>query len=252
MWGMTYFTSDYNEMIMAQNSRKFKIVIIDDDRSKYEILDPSTGQYKLPNDVSFMSVLLPPFEAVSNYIDGDLIKARSLYEAYLNEDYVVAQCMSAILAALFYGKNVLFFIPYDEEMSFEFGSVLFGYMNTAYGLSIGNIRVMESGAPYPNPIQLATIMCLMYDMGNITFEEFVINFPDGIPPMNSTCQNIINASGIDEIYIKAFLNINQNCVLMQNDIYKFVLMYMNGIKKSLMEHTTSKETGVAPILELGE
>lgn len=255
MWGATYFTSNYEELYMAQANPNFNIIIIDDDRRRYEIMDPSTGNYRLPDRVSFMSVLLPPFDSVSAYIDGRLLDAENIYNQYLYADYVVAQNLSAILAAVFYGKHLLFFIPPDEEISFDFSRVLFAYIQSNYGLRIGQISIPQSGLPMPTVYQLGAMIELMYDMGNAPFDIFVMNYPDGLMPSQFTIDKIYREGNMNDDIIRGLLNFPSYINIAPEHVAQAMVVYIKKARDIAFrkrEQQQNNQELKSPFVQMGE
>jgi hypothetical protein len=252
MWGATYFTSNYDELYMTQTNPNFNIVIIDDDRRRYEVIEPSTGKYRLPDRVSFMSVLLPPYEAMSAYIDGRILDSENIYSQYLYADYVVAQCLSAILTAVFHGKQLLFFIPADEDIAFEFSRILFGYIQSAYGLRIGRLGIPQSGIPMPTVYQMGAMIELMYDMNNANFDEFVINFPEGLIPSGFTIDKIYREGNLNETIIRRLLELPEYVYITPEHIPQAIVVYIRKAREVAYKKLQNRSNQLeSPFVQLG-
>jgi hypothetical protein len=110
------------------------------------IADP--GSYPDHPNVYNASILMPPFEILSAWANGDPYAMTTEYLAYLNTRE--PDEMLVVLLAALTKKNVVLYIPHDEYL--VFGMQLVDHIRLTYGIScitpIGQFNIDLSRMPF--------------------------------------------------------------------------------------------------------
>lgn len=168
MWGRTFYSNNYAEIPIAQQNG-VRVLVLDDDAENYRRMG-----------CTVVSVLLPPFEAIEAELNGDVQTASAIYVDYL-QNMVCSQVLATISAALFSGKDVMFFISPDEAKNMDFGYTFTEFIDKVFGYVPGNISFPNSGIGELNEQTLSNRLDLLYLQGYISIETYLSNYPGIIP-----------------------------------------------------------------------
>lgn len=126
----------------------------------------------IPN-VSPASILLPPYAAISAFLDNDKNTFFNEYFIHLGSKEADA-FICLILAASARGINILLYVPRDEAENLGFVDAFTQYMISAYGVYIGN----DNGAPFNFDIcHTANVLCRLYLHDFISYQELLVAYP---------------------------------------------------------------------------
>lgn len=132
-------------------------------------------EYLGPNPI-YASVLLPQYEAVSAYLDGNDQLAKSFYASYLSTREPDMYICSLIAASI-KGLNVLIYIDKDMyEMGFV--QIFYMYLIGAYGVYI-NVSPDTNFSFDPNFTTVVLSTLYMYDL--MDMGAFFAMYPQGVP-----------------------------------------------------------------------
>ncbi len=157
MMGTLYLTYDLNMCIA--NSGVRRTVIVSE--------DPVANN--LPNVVGG-SILMPPYEAMMQLIDGNIQEFNKLYHEYLASP-VPDKMIVLLIQALEQGINLLLYLDKDAEKTFA--TTLMEHFFYAYGIIIGTPTNQFSYDIAYDEI----LVSKMYIYGNISVEEFFVRYP---------------------------------------------------------------------------
>ena len=241
-------TTNFEEKNMALSNPNFRVIIMDDDPAKY--MELIQGEYKLPKNLSVLPVLLPTFESIDAYIEGDYEKSNLIYESYLTSP-IVQECLNVIFTLLFNNIAVLIYVPEDLHPVINCINTFINYLYANYAVMVSN-----SSNPFP-AIDLsrfntepdfinryAVLIDLMYCHNTIPIMEFCVQFPieytntisnlamykicmeeGGFEPNDSTYQDSMNFAiryiygmkqSITEKYNNGLQNLNSVAFVMQD------------------------------------
>ena len=171
--GKLIATSDWSAVQEVLASKDTKGMILDVfDNERYTAL--------LSSGMLYGSFLMPPYEAMSAAINGDINAYLGIYTTYLNSPEVVSNT-TKIMKLLYLGFNVVIFIP-SNVIEFGYHNIVIDNFRSAYGIGIECIN-----RPYQYDER--------YDQGNLdlmymfdaltideyaTSEEFARVIPDQI------------------------------------------------------------------------
>lgn len=128
----------------------------------------------IPQGFIECSVLLPPYEAVSAEIDGNMDMYESIYGSYLTFSDACFGMFATILVALNKGVNITMYVENGDELSHL--NYLLRYFEGTYGLIVGTATRQFSYDERFNS-QTAAILYSYMD-GFIDETEFMINQSD--------------------------------------------------------------------------
>lgn len=228
-FGVANVTSNTEELLQAQQSQLSNIIILDDDRSFYEIVNPATGERVLPPKVSFMSILLPSFNIVDIYMNGDKNGAFNMYEEYLYTNKNAIDCIESVVAVVLLGKNILFYIPGNANVILDFSRVLFEYIAMRYNLIVAPTNSIGGFTNNINDSQyLSALLNGLYVNNVINITQYMILYPNNILPCMEATINIITKFNISNEFIKNCLGLSPDTYLTQDVLQNFVMEYING------------------------
>ena len=152
----------------------FKPIAIVESESVLEI--PST------DNIQVASILLPSYDAVSAYLDGNLPLFQSMYFGQLS-DRNCDEFITLIMLALYRGNNILIYISSDEIKELPYPKVLSMYLENIYGYYPprqypGDQNIL--GEYLHNQAYDPLILCKMYQYSFIDSEEFLNVYPPNI------------------------------------------------------------------------
>ena len=125
------------------------------------------------NDIQVVeaSVLMPPYQAMLAYVDGDMARFKIEYANYLINTEAVRTLTAIIGKALLNGVNITLFIPKDEAQLFA--DSLLEYMLGAFGIMVGTSErqfiLLGNASIFINQA--------CYIANIITLDEFLANVP---------------------------------------------------------------------------
>lgn len=152
----------------------FKPIAIVESESVLEI--PST------DNIQVASILLPSYDAVSAYLDGNLPLFQSMYFGQLSGRNC-DEFITLIMLALYRGNNILIYISSDEIKELPYPKVLSMYLENIYGYYPprqypGDQNIL--GEYLHNQAYDPLILCKMYQYSFIDSEEFLNVYPPNI------------------------------------------------------------------------
>lgn len=125
--GNIYSINDFDEACRLSNQPNTVVLGFLDQCRKY------FGEDYRVLEVSY---LLPPYDACEAENLGDWDSFYTLYYTHLNNDNAQSY-IASIFAGLITGKTIFCYVP-EDEMILEFFPAFADYMESAYGLTIGN------------------------------------------------------------------------------------------------------------------
>jgi len=176
---------NFEEKNMAINNPEYRVIIMDDSPAKYMQL--IQGEYRLPKNVSVLPVLLPPFDSINAFIEGEFEKSNLIYEDYLNSPYV-QHCLNTIFTLLFNNVAVMIYIPEDADPVINCINTLINYIYARYGVITCNSSQIVPALDMNN-IDLnkyAVLIDLMYMNNTIPLDEFALQYPIEYAPLSPT------------------------------------------------------------------
>lgn len=152
----------------------FKPIAIIESESVLEI--PST------ENIQVASILLPSYDAVSAYLDGNLPLFQSMYFGQLSGRNC-DEFITLIMLAIYRGNNILIYISSDEIKELPYPKVLSMYLENIYGYYPprqypGDQNIL--GEYLHNQAYDPLILCKMYQYSFIDSEEFLNVYPPNI------------------------------------------------------------------------
>lgn len=128
----------------------------------------------IPQGLIECSVLLPPYEAVSAEIDGEMNAFEAIYGSYLTFSEACFGMFTTILVALNRGVNITMYVENGSELSHF--NYLLRYFENTFGIIIGTAQRKFS---YDRRFNWQTAAILYsYMDGFIDEGEFIINQTD--------------------------------------------------------------------------
>lgn len=125
----------------------------------------------IPEGFIECSVLLPPYEAVSAEIDGDMNAFEAIYGSHLTFSDACYGMFATILIVLNRGINITIYVENGDELSHF--NYLLRYIETTYGIQIGTANRPFYYDPKFNE-QTSAILYSYMD-GFISEQEFISN-----------------------------------------------------------------------------
>ena len=133
-------------------------------------------------NIQVASILLPSYDAVSAYLDGNLPLFQSMYFGQLSGRNC-DEFITLIMLALYRGNNILIYISSDEIKELPYPKVLSMYLENIYGYYPprqypGDQNIL--GEYLHNQAYDPLIFCKMYQYSFIDSEEFLNAYPPNI------------------------------------------------------------------------
>lgn len=134
------------------------------------------------DNIQVASILLPSYDAVSAYLDGNLPLFQSMYFGQLSSRNC-DEFITLIMLALYRGNNILIYISSDEIKELPYPKVLSMYLENIYGYYPqrqyrGDQNIL--GEYLHNQAYDPLILCKMYQYSFIDSEEFLNEYPPNI------------------------------------------------------------------------
>lgn len=134
------------------------------------------------DNIQVASILLPSYDAVSAYLDGNLPLFQSMYFGQLSGRNC-DEFITLIMLALYRGNNILIYISSDEIKELPYPKVLSMYLENIYGYYPqrqyhGDQNIL--GEYLHNQAYDPLILCKMYQYSFIDSEEFLNVYPPNI------------------------------------------------------------------------
>lgn len=161
------------------------------------------------------SLLLPPYEAVASFLEGDIETARNIYFAYLDQKEQ-DMYICALIAASMKGINILIYTDTDMyEM--KFAQLFYEYMVTAFGVAM----ISEDQPVFMYDPMFTTVnVSKLYFYDFITSEVFFMLYPQGEPLLMTVIPKLA-------IEINPFINSNLDV-----DYYNYFYNYKEKVKSN--------------------
>lgn len=210
--GNIFITTDFTVVMnqCAMNDPNTRIVYIDNVDPKYE------------NILLNGTLLMPPYEAISARLEGDMQTYNITYNNYLASDFIIAY-LAIFVKLLYSGTNIILYMSKDSyEMYYK---TLYDFILFNFGISIGD----EQTPPTFNTNYIPQICNLLY-LNDVyfTFEEYMkwyplTQIPDDVIRKMITQVNpfSINCDGTFEWYKKYFEDYKAQ-VLQTGNVLKIV------------------------------
>ncbi len=133
-------------------------------------------------NIQVASILLPSYDAVSAYLDGNLPLFQSMYFGQLSGRNC-DEFITLIMLAIYKGNNILIYISSDEIKELPYPKVLSMYLENIYGYYPprqypGDQNIL--GEYLHNQAYDPLILCKMYQYSFIDSEEFLNTYPPNI------------------------------------------------------------------------
>ena len=133
-------------------------------------------------NIQVASILLPSYDAVSAYLDGNLPLFQSMYFGQLSGRNC-DEFITLIMLALYRGNNILIYISSDEIKELPYPKVFSMYLENIYGYYPprqypGDQNIL--GEYLHNQAYDPLILCKMYQYSFIDSEEFLNVYPPNI------------------------------------------------------------------------
>ena len=157
--------------------------------------DPEQFKY---TTVYTLGVLLPPYESLSAKIDGEDQIAEQIYFEYLDRQM---QITSQLLAALHMGKQLMFYVDPESSLQLGYASTFVKYFAMRFGIIIGDgigMGFQINPAVDMNPNLEAFRLEQVYlncEETSLPFEQFCLEYPNGIYPSDFVCPTIMAKTG---------------------------------------------------------
>jgi len=158
--GTIFVTSDPQVIYNRPLDNSVMVVNLDEDRKLSELI---------PNAIEGV-ILLPPVDAKIAEVDGDEAKYNSIYLAYL---YNQQDFMSAIIAFLYKGGNLMIYLPDEYNYTKQ---KLCEFIFQIYGIHIGDLQNPNNNQCYYN------LKCIPFWL-NILFKRDLITWLDWVRKM---------------------------------------------------------------------
>ena len=134
------------------------------------------------DNIQVASILLPSYDAVSAYLDGNLPLFQSMYFGHLSGRNC-DEFITLIMLALYRGNNILIYISSDEIKELPYPKVLSMYLENIYGYYPqrqyhGDQNIL--GEYLHNQAYDPLILCKVYQYSFIDSEEFLNEYPPNI------------------------------------------------------------------------
>ena len=131
------------------------------------------------DNIQVASILLPSYDAVSAYLDGNLPLFQSMYFGQLSSRNC-DEFITLIMLALYRGNNILIYISSDEIKELPYPKVLSMYLENIYGYYPqrqyrGDQNIL--GEYLHNQAYDPLILCKMYQYSFIDSEDFLNVYP---------------------------------------------------------------------------
>lgn len=209
MWGKVFYTNSIRDALTAC-SYGIKVIAIDDENT---IEHKSSG-------IIVLSVLLPPFEAINQELNGNKRDSYNIYMNYLINTDICREAFGVILTALFYGKTILFYIAPDQAKNLDYGNILFNYLYNEFGITFGSLMDQNSGEMINTPDKICNRLNMMYATNSIPYEIYCNNYPMQFCPSREVALKIITSFGFDPNTISDFENTARRLMDQSIEIYK--------------------------------
>lgn len=134
------------------------------------------------DNIQVASILLPSYDAVSAYLDGNLPLFQSMYFGQLSGRNC-DEFITLIMLAMYRGNNILIYISSDEIKELPYPKVFSMYLENIYGYYPprqypGDQNIL--GEYLHNQAYDPLILCKMYQYSFIDSEEFLNAYPPNI------------------------------------------------------------------------
>ena len=159
--GTIYITYDMN--LCLANLGTCKTIVVADEPEQYNIPGKIGG-----------SLLVPPYEALAAFVEGDEERFRFEYLNYLSTNITVNRFINIILQALMAGTNIIILL--DREGP-KFDILLKDYFMMFFGILLGD----ESNQFTFDLNYIPAILNKLYMDDDIPINNFLGLYPENIP-----------------------------------------------------------------------
>lgn len=145
--GTSFWCSDQQLALNEYNSG-YRVVCFSDEANEIKAMMP---------EAIMASIFLPPYELMDILMDGDMQTFSYYYTEYLATSEEVNTMIDIILAALYKGINIVFYVPRSEfELGFWqiFNNYFVGLTGVIPGIMGGNPQNVDYLANNPNIMRL--------------------------------------------------------------------------------------------------
>lgn len=160
--GQLWATSDANLVNQAM-TQGYKVIYLG---------DPVSLTPDLKEKFVMATSLTPDYETLSLMVDGNIEGFVNMYLASLNSK-VAMEMLSAILACLYKGINVIFYLP-QEASSLDYAQYLLQFIEYNFGI----ITQTKNTQFNVNPSYFGRIIELLYLNNLVSAQEFLVNSKD--------------------------------------------------------------------------
>ena len=228
-------STNFEERNIAITNPEYRVIIMDDTPAKYMQL--INGEYVLSKNVNVLPVLLPQFESIDAYIEGEFERCNSLYEEYLSSSPYVQHCLNTIFTLLFNNVAVFIYVPEEDDPIVNCVNVLIQYIYARYGIITCTASQMLPAIDKMaiDPSKYAVLIDLLYSYKTIPLDEFCLQYPIEYVSLNPNtamiiCQEVKNSGySIPE-------NSYEECI-------NFAVNYVYGLKQYIIQKYTNGNNG---------
>lgn len=129
----------------------------------------------LPN-ISIGSILLPPFIAMENFLNGNYLGFVEEYKRHLHL-HEATTLMAVIIASAYFGYNVVVYIPQEQEDNFKFTDIFKLHFGNSFGIYMGDLDTNMQDSYTKSPHFDAVNLNLLYFNDLITGYDFLRQYP---------------------------------------------------------------------------
>lgn len=159
--GTIFITSNYETVQNTPITGEVMVVNMDEDHKLSKLI---------PNSIEG-TILLPPVDAKIAEIDGDETKYNSIYLDHL---YHQQDFMSAIIAFLYKGGNLLIYLPDEYNYTKQ---KLCEFIFRTYGIHIGDLEDPNNNKSYYDMKCIPFWLNILYTRDLITCYEWLLLMP---------------------------------------------------------------------------
>lgn len=211
--GTMYITDDKDICINSINNPASILLTLEEGNSIFNLSN---------NNITKATILLPPPDVSIMAVDGNAELCTNTYYAYLHLPHV-SEFIATIMMVLYRGGNIIIYYPKDE-FSELFSGLLTNFFMITYGIMIGNRGIEYRYDPSFEPINLSTL----YSNGFLSPNDFLKEYPVGVPISNELINKLINELGITIDETK-YTTVEQMFVELGNIVYKMVADSKNNM-----------------------
>ena len=178
--GRLYASNDAGSIAHAMQSGFNVVVLVD------------VGQTAAYPGCIAMSSLLPPPDAISEILNGNLALGIQKYKMYLASS-AREEIMVCLIAALVQQpRGILLYAEYDPDLEFNILETVSSFITEAFGIIVGRYQDPRFPAgSIGTPNYIFTMADLLFVNGYISMKNYAMMLPHGSVPSDRACQMIL-------------------------------------------------------------